>query len=229
MLADGRVLVTGGQSLDENDNFIFRADAELYDPATDSWTTLASRMERARATHFSALTPAGNVVIIGGSFGSPSATLFKTADAQFSPQLGSPFFEHRFGAATILPDGRPFVAGGLEVRGLTLWDAKFGFLGGLNLLPSDRTFATATAFPDGRVLVVGGMDLNAAPAIIHTSIDVFFPIGSTGRFFRATGLDLPRPHDPSRSGDRPRRRGLDHRRPDHDWRLATPVTVIHPG
>jgi len=195
LLPDGRVLVTGGQSLDADGNFIFRADAEIYDPEADVWTLVADRMERGRTTHFGARTPAGDVVLIGGTTGSPSATLFRTATETFSGQLGSPYYEHFYGAATLLNDGRPFVAGGLDTRGLTIWDPQFGFLGAVNQMASERTFATATSFADGRVVIVGGMDLSAFPPLIHDTMDLFFPIGSTGKFFPiTTKLPLPTTH-----------------------------------
>ena len=75
---------------------------------------------------------------------------------------------------------------------MTIWDSRYGFLGGVNRLPVERPFSTATAFLDGRVLLIGGFDLNASPPKIHDTLDVFFPIGATGRIFRAQ-LQLPLP------------------------------------
>jgi hypothetical protein len=193
LLADGRVLVTGGQGLaTDGVSLIFRADAEIYDPVADTWTLVGSRMEAGRSAHFTAATAAGDVVVIGGTPGLPSATLWREDTEAFSLQLGTPFFPHFFGAGTILPDGRPFVASGVDSRGVTIWDSHFGFLGAINQLPVERPFATATAFADGRVLLVGGFDLTASPPKIHDTMDVFFPIGVTGRIFRAPVV-LPNP------------------------------------
>ena len=192
LLPDGRVLITGGQDVDPSGNLIFRADAEIYDPDADEWRALGARMEVGRSAHFSGPTPGGDVVIIGGTTGAPSATLWRTSTEAFSPQLGTPFHEHYFGAGTILPDGRLFVVGGVNTQALTIWDPQFGFLQGINRMASERSFATATAFDDGRVLIVGGFDLSGAPTV-HTTIDVYFPIGATGKFFPATELELPAP------------------------------------
>jgi Bacterial Ig-like domain len=193
LLADGRVLLTGGQGLgNDGVTLIFRADAEIYDPVADTWTPVPSRMETGRAAHFSATTQAGDVVIIGGTNGVPSATLWRTDTGAFSLQLGTPFFAHFFGAGTVLADGRPFVASGVDSSGVTIWDSRYGFLGAVNQLPDERPFSTATAFLDGRVLLIGGFDLDAAPPKIHDTIDVFHPIGATGRIFRAPVV-LPRP------------------------------------
>lgn len=193
VLPDGRVLVTGGQGVDTAGNLIFRADAEIYDPVADDWQALGARMQVGRSAHFSGLTPAGDVVIIGGTTGAPSATLWRSATEEFSAQLGAPFHEHFFGAGTVLPDGRLFVAGGVNSpQGLTIWDPQFGFIQGLNQMATERSFATATAFADGRVLIVGGFDLTGAPTVQET-VDVFFPIGATGRFFPASDITLPAP------------------------------------
>jgi hypothetical protein len=193
VLPDGRVLVSGGQGVDTDGNVIFRADAEIYDPVADDWRALGTRMQVGRSAHFSGLTPGGDVVIIGGTTGSPSATLWRATTETFSPQLGMPFHEHFFGAGTVLPDGRLFVVGGVNSpHALTIWDPQFGFIQGLNQMASERTFATATPFADGRVLIVGGFDLTGA-STVHESVDVFFPIGSTGRFFPAIDVKLPAP------------------------------------
>ncbi len=192
LLADGRVLLTGGQGLaTDGVTLIFRADAEIYDPVADTWTLVGSRMEAGRSAHFTAVTAAG-AIVIGGTPAVPSATLWREDTESFSLQLGTPLFHHFFGLGTVLPDGRPFVASGVDSLGITIWDSRYGFLGAINQLQSERPFGTATAFLDGRVLLVGGFDLTSSPPKIHDTLDVFFPIGATGRVFRAA-VRLPKP------------------------------------
>ena len=190
VLLDGRVLVTGGQGL-EGSVFVFRDDAEIYDPVADTWTPAGNRMSAVRSGHFTATTTGGNVIVIGGVNGVASADLFEVASETFMAPLTLPPNPHFFGAGTVLPDGRPFLAGGSGGRGVTLFDPAFGFLSGVNDMRDERTFATATAFLDGRVVIVGGIDLSAS--LIRDTLDVWFPIGSTGKVFRAPNLLLPRP------------------------------------
>ncbi len=201
-LADGRVLLTGGQGLAADGvSLIFRADAEIFDPLAGTWTLVGSRMEAGRSAHFTAVTSAGDVIVIGGTPGLPSATLWREDMEAFSLQLGTPFFPHFFGAGEVLPDGRPFVASGVDSLGITIWDSRFGFLGAINQLQDARPFGTATAFADGRVLLLGGFDLTSAPPKIHDTLDVFFPIGATGRVFRAAArLPNPTSHHASELG-----------------------------
>jgi hypothetical protein len=190
VLADGRVLVTGGQGTDAQGGFVVRADAEIYDPAADAWTPVAAPMVRARSTHFAVALPDGGLLVLGGTPQSASAERWSLGTLLFRDAPGAPH-AHTFGAATILPDGRPFLAGGLDVLGVTLWDPAFGFLNGLNTMFDERVFATATAFPDGRVLVVGGMDVQAS--LVLDTIDVFVEEGFSGRIYRAPDVTLPVP------------------------------------
>jgi hypothetical protein len=192
LLADGRVLVSGGQSIGPT-GFHFRPDAEIYDPAADTWTVVAGAMSIPRSGHFSARLSSGEVIVIGGTAGAPNADLFDVAADEFRPADPPPFFDHFLAAATLLPDGRPIVLGGFRSLGVTIRDPDFGFLYGSNRMLSERVFATATAFADGRVLLVGGTDFSAQPPLLADSIDLFFPIGKSGKIARVPNLLLPRP------------------------------------
>ena len=191
LLNDGRVLVTGGRSVDGAGAFLVRRDAEIYDPVNNSWTLLTASMSVPRAGHFSALAPDGKVVLVGGEEGIASGELYDTITRTFGPAASAPSAPHVFGAGTILPDGRPILFGGLDSRGVTLYEPDLGFIGALNLLPNPSAFATATPFPDGRVLVVGGFDVGGS--LIRETADIFVPISGTGKLFRVPDFKLPNP------------------------------------
>jgi hypothetical protein len=63
LLADGRVLVVGG----DDDDATARS-AELYDPSSGHWTATAS-MATARVGHTATRLPDGRVLVAGGSSG----------------------------------------------------------------------------------------------------------------------------------------------------------------
>ncbi len=202
LLPGGRVLVTGGQDLDAGGNLIFRDDAEIYDPNTDTWTPVANTMEQGRATHFSVTLAGGDAVIVGGTSSAPSGARFTLATESFADNFTPPSFVHFLAAGTVLDDGRLLVAGGVGSLGVSVYDPGFGFVGSINTMRNQRAFATATAFEDGRVLIVGGTDFSKSPALLQTTMDVWFPIGQSGKLFRVpdTTLTNPTSHHAAKRG-----------------------------
>ncbi len=192
-LHDGRVLVSGGQSLGAGGAFVVREDAEIYDPVARTWTPVGGTMAARRSHHASFLLASTDVLVLSGTPGRPSAELWDPFSSAFVPLIGQGYFDHYLGAATTLPDGRPFMAGGIHTLGVSMFDPSFGFVGAVNTMFGARAFASATALPDGRVIVAGGTDFGAVPALLHNTIDLFFPIGQTGKMFRVPDLRLPVP------------------------------------
>lgn len=82
LLRDGRVLVAGG---DNGDGAI--TNAEIYDPAANSWTTTASignEMIRPRLKHTAPLLPNGKVLVIGGVIAGTAMDTAEGFDVDFS-------------------------------------------------------------------------------------------------------------------------------------------------
>ena len=113
LLADGRVLVTGGGG-----GFVVRSSAELYDPATGLWSAAGS-MTEIRATHTATLLPDGKVLVAGGANGigdkhvTSTAELYDPATRLWTP-TGSLALPRKFHMATLLLDGRVLVTGGTD-------------------------------------------------------------------------------------------------------------------
>jgi hypothetical protein len=192
LLPDGRVLVVGGQSLDGG-NFIFRDDAEVYDPNSNTWTLVAGVMDRGRSGHGVWNVPGGDVLVMGGTSAAPSAQLLDTTTGMFEPAGSFPASAHIFGSFTTLSGGRPLYMGGSGTKAFTVFDSQFGFLAGLNSMLAERAFATLHNIPGGRAVLVGGTDFSAFPALLHDTIDLFVQEDLTGRVFRVPDLRLPRP------------------------------------
>jgi hypothetical protein len=188
-LPNGTILVTGGAS-SINGVQAWLNNAELYDPATNTWIVLASSMGTGRAGHAATLltagVTAGKVVITGGRFSAGSD--FASAIAVFQPtgsaganpggtfstapaSLNLPRAGH---TATALNDGRVLIVGGQGFTNETyqqaeLFDATSSNVsawsctrvGSLTVQP--RAYHTATSLLDGRVLIAGGQPgLNTA-------------------------------------------------------------------
>jgi hypothetical protein len=122
VLADGRVLVTGGDAVPA---VPYRVDsltaAELYDPRTGVWTPAADLPGGGRSGHRSVWTPAG-VVVVGGT-GRPRATAGYRNVVVFDPGSGAWTITGSLGTgrwdlpAVDLADGRVLAVGGLALAG----------------------------------------------------------------------------------------------------------------
>jgi hypothetical protein len=75
LLADGRVLVTGGH--DDSGRAI--ADAEIFSPSSGTWSP-AGRARIARLDHTAAALPDGRVLVVGGVTSASSCAMETTAE-----------------------------------------------------------------------------------------------------------------------------------------------------
>jgi hypothetical protein len=180
LLQDGRVLVAGG-SYAQGANAIYLSSAEVYDPATNTWSS-AANMSDARAFHTATLLPSGRVLVAGGFDGDPnfgylsSAEVYDPASNSWSSaaNMSSGRSNH---TATLLPDGQVLVTGGSS-RGLLLTSAEFYDEGSNTWSPAApmifaRSAHTATLLPSGKMLVAGGDAFNPSTS------EVYDPLANT--------------------------------------------------
>jgi hypothetical protein len=127
LLPNGKVLVAGGY------NGSFLTSAELYDPASGSWTATGS-LNTARYLHTATLLPNGKVLVAGGSASGgylASAELYDPANGTWTA-TSSLNTAHARHTATLLPNGMVLVAGGTDSSGYLasaeLYDVGLGFV-----------------------------------------------------------------------------------------------------
>jgi hypothetical protein len=141
LLRDGKVLVVGGMGPGPSFSQIVSAEhsAELYDPATGSWSATGS-MKAGFSDHTATLMADGKVLVAGGGLA-----------ALYDPRKGTwrgtgKMTEQRYHhTATLLPDGRILVAGGgCCVDGHYLVSAEM-------YDPATRTWSAARDMIRGRV------------------------------------------------------------------------------
>ena len=159
-LADGRVLVAGGITQDAAP--IATAAADIFDPFTQTWTTVW--MSAARGHHTASPLPDGRVLVAGGdSFDVPTSSveIFDPSTATFTSAapLGVARTRH---AAAVRLDGTVIIAGGLGAAGVLasteIVDPASGITAPGPSMGTARARFTATTLINGDVLVVGGWD-----------------------------------------------------------------------
>jgi len=158
LLADGRVLVSGG-------SFPAVPFSELYDPASGQWEITADLLMPRRG-HTATLLRDGRVLIAGGVVYCDAAGETFTATAEiFHPatrtfRAADPLRGARaFHRATLLADGRVLVAGGdgaSASESAEVYDPATGAWAATGNLVTYRREHSAVRLADGRVLVMGG-------------------------------------------------------------------------
>ncbi len=128
LLADGKVLVTGG--LQYTGTYAPLTSAELFDPATATWTPVGS-LNEARGSHTATLLQDGRVLVAGGSNQEVGGVQIASAeiydpDTQSWTTVAAPNEARESATATLLADGQVLLAGG---RGAL---AEIGTFGGID-------------------------------------------------------------------------------------------------
>ncbi|MFE6839068.1 Kelch repeat-containing protein [Streptomyces sp. NPDC057705] len=170
-LADGRVLAAGGITGTQAYPPRAVATAELYDPATGSWT-LTGALHEPRHSHSATRLPDGRVLVAGGERHrdavSPralaTAELYDPATGTWTParEMGDARWHHQ---AVLLSDGRVLVAGGLTDTGRSrarelglceIHDPQTGLWTPTAALHETRCGHQSLLLADGTVLTLGG-------------------------------------------------------------------------
>jgi Galactose oxidase, central domain len=166
LLASGKVLVAGGHDPADGNTL---ASAELYDPASGTFSTTGS-LGNARQGHTATLLSSGKVLMTGGldSNQNVCATteLYDPTNGTFSTtgSLGSARQGH---TATLLSSGKVLITGGLDVdvRPVTtveLYDPETGSFSPAGSLGNALTVVTATLLNSGKAIITGFLDTGTA-------------------------------------------------------------------
>jgi hypothetical protein len=192
LLANGRVLVVGGQGISTT-----LASAELYDPATGTFS-LTGSMGTGRTRHAAVRLADGRVLVAGGM--NADSGNYHSAAFVYDPATGS---WNSTGAmpntradhsATLLPDGRVLIAGGFNVIGsLSASELYNPDTNTFSAIPgwmnSSRHGHTALLLQNGKVLVAGGSS-TASAELYDPATSTWIPTGTpaVARRFAASFL-----------------------------------------
>jgi hypothetical protein len=142
-------------------NGVFYNSAELYNPATGSFTATPQRMGTQRVGHIATWLPNGKVLIAGGWSNEgvlASAELYDSSTGAFTP-TGSMSVARGDFTATLLPNGKVLVAGGENDHALSsadVYDPATGRFTPTGNMNTERTMHIAALLPNGKVLIAGG-------------------------------------------------------------------------
>lgn len=177
-LANGKVLVAGGYTdpvTSANAQPVLTG-AELYDPATGTWTPTGS-MNTRRALHVAQLLPNGKVLVAGGrtcdqppptacnsTFTTNTAELYDPATGVWTP-TASMNNNRTTTAAVLMSDGRVMVPAGFPTGQVTTeaYNPGAGTWAYADTLNFPRARQGAMLLPDGDVLVAAGSTGVATP------------------------------------------------------------------
>lgn len=163
--ANRSILITGGY---DSSLSAVTANAEIYDLDTRRFASTGA-MTTPRANHTATLLTNGKVLITGGASNADfiseggilrTAELYDPATGKFTP-TGSMNFERAGHAATLLPNGKVLIVGGLtnneEALAIgELYDPKRGKFAAIDRLTDPRIFPTVTMLDSGELLIAGG-------------------------------------------------------------------------
>ena len=157
MLPNGKVLVAGGVGIVQ-----LLASAELYDPATGTWTATGS-LATARYSHTATLLPNGKVLVAGGynwRHSRERGTLRsgeRDLDGHRQPRHRTLFLTRRRCCPTARCSSQAVTTAD-ALASAELYDPASGTWTATGSLATARYRHTATLLPNGKVLVAGGYD-----------------------------------------------------------------------
>jgi N-acetylneuraminic acid mutarotase len=182
VLANGKVLVVSGRDTSVSSQEV--ATAELYDPATNSWSG-AGTLNYSTYDHGVALLPNGKVYAFGGHNSSGSGTFVHSNGQIYDPaqnlwsNAGGMAMPRSTHSTTQLPDGTLLVAGGIWSRGSLavseIFDPAAGAWSTTGSLIEARSQHTASLLANGTVLATGGF----ASTGMLPSAEIYTPANNT--------------------------------------------------
>lgn len=193
LLPNGKVLLAGGFNMGLNDLPVAQNTAELYDPATQTFTAIAAQLTSSRGNRpAAALLPSGKVLIAGGESRDGilnTAELYDPTTQTFEA-LTSTMTSIRAGhTATLLSTGKVLLTGGFDLitsrrppdghtlNSMELYDPMTqAFTAITARMASPRGSHQATALADGTILLTGGINfISTNSFVVHNTVEIYRP------------------------------------------------------
>jgi len=168
LLPNGQVLIAGGYT--GALMFPYTSSAELYDPSSGAFTTVAS-MNSGRSEHTATLLPDGRVLVVGGRSKPAGSVIYLSSCEIYNPTAGTWSAASSLPAAradhtaTLLADGRVLVVGGQNADGTfstaLIYDpAADEWVTVAAAMSGGRRNHSATLLLSGELFIAGGEGAN---------------------------------------------------------------------
>ena len=187
LLSDGKVLVAGGMTFSLPDNYDRLDLAEIYDPVTGSWSTIAKMHAKTRPVA-AILLPDGKVLVVGSTFspGSSVISAVEVYDPATDTWTSLPVAAGiEYTRASLLSDGAVLLTGGMDGEPdqpacvADVYDPRSGSLTtAASMLRCGRGDRSMTSLLDGTILVAGGMDCSGDGVCVgNGAAELYVPAG----------------------------------------------------
>jgi N-acetylneuraminic acid mutarotase len=194
-LANGQVLVAGGNGSCNVSPGNPCGSAELFNPATGMWTATGSLITP-RASHTAILLANGKVLVAGGF--TATAELYDPLTGQWTA-TGTMSTSRAKQAMVLLPNGKVLVAGGVNsvtdsAKSAEIYDPATGVWTPTGSMTTGRMEFTLTLLPNQMVLAASGLDLKTGATntaeLYNPATGQWTPTGSlaTGRLSHTATL-----------------------------------------
>ena len=187
LLADGRVLVTGGQALDTQQSL---RSTEVYNPATGAWSATGN-LATGRSNHIAVRLQNGRVLVAGGVAVESQTRLSSTEI--YDPATGvwtatgNMVTARQLAQAIVLNDGRVLVFGGSgpnsnldPISSTEIYNPATGQWASTGSMTVPRVGHTAVLLSNNKILVAGGATTTLTNPLLYASAELYEP--STGQW-----------------------------------------------
>ncbi|HUE80460.1 MAG TPA: kelch repeat-containing protein [Pyrinomonadaceae bacterium] len=189
LLPNGKVLIACGYGTFGSQLSGPLNSAELYDPATRTWSSTGNLSTAHGGEEFTTtLMQNGKVLVVGGFSGFAvlnSAELYDPATGTWS-STGNLNTARTYHAATLLANGEVLVVGGENSGLLTsaeLYNPATGTWRSTGNLNFARSYHTATLLPNGKVLVVEGYGAGNTAELYDPATGTWSPTGNLSKSY----------------------------------------------
>ncbi|HEU4395380.1 MAG TPA: kelch repeat-containing protein [Planctomycetota bacterium] len=189
LLSNGRVLVAAGFTTD-NGSLSWTLTAEIYDPATRTWSFTGTAPNTPRGGHTATVMQNGRVLIAGGgAAGDPSAEIYNPVTGAFSYPNSGPLEYRIFHAAALTKNGTVLLAGGGPPQAEQYDPNSDAFVPSGSCPPfglsatDSPSFATLTTISGGRVAMIGGFVPGASLVLDQVQLWTAGGLNGTGAFY----------------------------------------------